>query len=112
MQNYRRIAIGEDAPNAVTVGVERSPEGGILASVWWPAHGDVDGDEASYSSVPEALAAAEAAQALHGFDEIVVTLQSDDLWDSVWGGIGQPDVALTEDETFELARATEAMRDA
>lgn len=111
MQNYRRIAIGEDAPNAVTVGVERLPQGNILASVWWPSTGDVDGDEVSYDSVPEALAAAEAAKALHGFAEIVVTLQNDDLWDSVWGDI-DPQAALTEDEIFELARATEAMRDA
>lgn len=111
MQNYRRIAVGEDVANAVTVGVERTAQGTILASVWWPSTGDVDGDEVSYDTVPEALAAAEAARALHGFDEIVVTLQNDDLWDTVWGDI-DPQATLSDDETFELARATEAMRDA
>jgi hypothetical protein len=111
MQSYRQIAIGEDAPHAVTVGIERSPEGGLLAAVWWPAHDDVDADEADYPSVPEAFAAAEAAKELHGFSEVVVTLQSDDLWDPAWGEI-QSANTLNDRESFELAYATEAMRDA
>jgi len=112
MKRYRRIAIGEDAPDAVTVGIERSPEGGILASVWWPSHGDVDADEASYPSVEEAFAAAEAAKALHGFSEIVVMLQSDDLWRREWGELSTERLVLSEEESFELARAMEASRDA
>jgi hypothetical protein len=111
MQNYRRIEVGETAPDAVTVGIERSPDGGLLAAVWWPAHGDIDADEADYPSVPEALAAAHAARELHGFGEVVVTLQSDDLWDPQWGELVEPN-HLNDAESFELARATEAMRDA
>jgi hypothetical protein len=112
MQRYRRLAIGQDAPDAVTVGIERAPEGGLLAAVWWPAHDDVDGDETTYASVEEALAAAEAARELHGFSEVVVTLQSDDIWNPKWGEIDAVGIALDDGESFELARATEAMRDA
>lgn len=111
MHTFRQIPIGENAENAVTVGIERNTSGSTVAAVWWPAQGDVDGDEASYDSVPEALAAAEAARALHGFADVVLTLQSDDLWDPQWGTLAGAQ-ALSEDEIFELASATEAMRDA
>jgi hypothetical protein len=111
MQFYRRIEVGETAPDAVTVGIEKDAEGALRAAVWWPAHGDIDADEAEYPSVPEALAAAHAAQELHGFAEVLVTLQSDDLWDAQWGELRLPN-HLDDAESFELARATEAMRDA
>lgn len=109
---YRRIAIGEDAPDAVTVAIERRPGGVVGAAVWWPAKGDIDGDEAMYDSVPDAFSAAENARALHGFSEIVVTLQEDSLWQPAWGTLEAQGPSLNEDELFELARATEASRDA
>lgn len=105
----RQIRVGEDAPDAVTLGVERNEGGELVASVWWPSRGDVDADEASFATVPEALEAAEAARQLHGFAEVVVVLQSEGLWQREWGEL-QP--ALSEDEAFELAKATEASRDA
>jgi hypothetical protein len=111
MPTYRQIAIGEDAPHAVTVGIERNPEGNVGAAVWWPAHDDVDGDEATYTDVIEAFEAAHAAKNLHGFPEIVVTLQDDALWDPKWGTLTSG-IALSDAESFELARATEANRDA
>ena len=110
MKDFRRIAVGEDARDAVTVGIERNPEGGITAVVWWPSRGDIDADEATYSAVPDAIAAAEAACELHGFAEVVVALQSDDLWDSAWGKLSG--LGLTEAESYELAWNTEASRDA
>ncbi|WP_046870475.1 hypothetical protein [Devosia soli] len=110
MQHFRKIAIGEAAENAVTVGIEQNADGKVHAAVWWPAKGDVDGDEVDYDSVKEAFEAAEAARALHGFAEVVVTLQDDVLWRDEWGTIDP--ATLTDDEAFELARATEAMRDA
>ena len=112
MQRFRQIAKGEDAPDAVTIGIERDAAGAILAAVWWPSRGDVDADEVTYHSVAEAFDAAQAAKDLHGFAEIVVTLQSDDLWRPEWGELQPDGVALSEDEAFELARATEASRDA
>lgn len=112
MARYRRIAIGEDCPNAVTVGVERDAAGAVVAAVWWPSTGDIDADEASYGNVAEAFAAAEAARELHGFSEVVVTLQSEDLWQPDWGELTSGAMPLTEAESFELARATEASRDA
>lgn len=110
--SFRRIAIGEDAPDAVTVAIERNGDADVVAAVWWPARGDVDADEAAYPSVPAALAAAEAARVLHRFDEVVVMLQQDELWDQVWGTLRQGSASLSDDEAFELARATEASRDA
>jgi len=110
MNQYRKIPVGGTAENAVTVGIERDAQGSVRAAVWWPSKGDMDADEASYDTVEEALEAAEAAKALHGFAEIVVTLQSDDLWRAEWGTLAN--AALSDDESFELARATEAMRDA
>jgi len=111
-KTYRRIGIGEDAGDAVTVGIERGPDGALRGSVWWPSRGDVDPDEASYESVDEAMAAAEAARTLHGFPEVVVMLQSDDLWSHRWGRLLPVGMTLSQDEAFELARATEVSRDA
>ena len=112
MSQFRRIAIGEDAADAVTVGIERDGEGAIVAAVWWPSRGDMDADEVRFASVGEALAAAEAAKTLHGFSEVVVTLQSDNLWQSEWGDLTPGGAALTDEESYELARAMEASRDA
>lgn len=109
---YRRIAIGEDAPDAVTVAIERRPGGALGAAVWWPANGDIDADEVMFDSVPDAFAAAENARALHGFSEIVVTLQDDSLWQPAWGTLQAQGPSLDADELLELARATEASRDA
>lgn len=69
MSQFRRIVIGEDAADAVTVGIERDQEGAIVAAVWWPSRGDMDADEVRFASVGEALAAAEAAKTLHGFQK-------------------------------------------
>lgn len=121
---YRQVPVGTSYPDAVTVGIERDAEGQLKAAVWWESKGDVDADEAEYQSVSAALAAAEAAQALHGFAEVVVALQSDDLWQSDWGlltqsagrgrepvgDIGQTD--LSDDEAYALAAGIEAERDA
>ena len=120
MPNYRRIPIGTDLEDAVTVGIEQRPDGTMAAAVWWPSRGDVDADEAEYGSVEEALAAAEAARALHGFGEVAVTLQSDNLWSPQWGTLapgkepyGRIDqVDLSDSEAFELAAAIEENRDA
>ncbi len=111
MNAYRKIAVGEDAGDAVTVGIEENAEGRVVAAVWWPSRGDVDADEADYDSVEDAFKAAEASKALHGFPEVVVTLQRDNLWQPHWGVLNDG-VALNEDESFELARAMEASRDA
>lgn len=112
MSRFRRIAIGEDCPDAVTVGIERDAEGRIMASVWWPARGEADAGEASYPTVEAALEAAEAARVLHGFSQVVVTLQSEDLWHPEWGSLEPQGMQLSEAESYELARATEASRDA
>lgn len=111
MKSYRQIAIGTTAPDAVTVGIERDAAGNVVAAVWWPSRGDVDADETLYPSVAEAFEAAHHVMELHGFEEIVVTLQSDDLWQPEWGHV-QSSVTLSDDEAYELARATEASRDA
>lgn len=111
MQKFRRVAIGEAVNDAVTVGIERNGDDEVVASVWWPASADGDGEEADYSSVPEALSAALAAKTLYGFAEVVVTLQSEDLWQQDWGELHVGN-DISEDEMFELARATEASRDA
>ncbi|WP_157959923.1 hypothetical protein [Devosia submarina] len=120
---YRQIAIGDVVPDAVTVGLERGADGAIKAAVWWEARGDVDADEAEYSDVREALAAAEAARTLHGFGEVVIALQDGLSWQGEWGELRSPprsrepvgDVSqtdLSEDEVFELAAGIEAERDA
>jgi hypothetical protein len=119
MPNYRQVPIGVDLPDSVTVGIERHGDGSLLAAVWWPSKGDVDADEADYATVPEALDAAEAARQLHGFREVVVTLQSPDLWDPRWGmltgeePIGRVDnTDVSDDEAFTLAKGIEENRDA
>lgn len=120
-RSFRRIPIGADAPDAVTIGIERNGEGNVVAAVWWPSIGDVDADEASYDNVEAALLAAEYARALHGFSEIVVTLQADDLWDYRFGHLVEtPDdragslanAHLSDEEAFDLATSLEAERDA
>jgi len=111
MSAYRKIGVGEDAGDAVTVGIEENADGRVVAAVWWPSRGDVDADEADYDNVEEAFTAADAARALHGFPEVVVTLQRDDLWQPRWGTLNDG-VALDDAESFELARAMEASRDA
>lgn len=111
-RTYRRIAIGEDAPDAVTVAIERRADGQLVAAVWWPATRDIDPNEAMYENVTEAFAAAEAARALHDLSEIVVTLQDDNLWRPAWGTLSPQGPDLSADEVLELARATEASRDA
>ncbi|WP_127752490.1 hypothetical protein [Devosia sp. 1566] len=120
--SYRRIAVGEDAGNAVTVGIEAGSDGRPFAAVWWPASGDVDGDEAQYDDVASAFAAAEAARQLHGFAEVVVVLQDDLLWNPAWGEIAadrnrEPigdvsDTDLNSREVYNLARGIEGERDA
>ncbi|WIY52014.1 hypothetical protein O9Z70_11040 [Devosia sp. YIM 151766] len=110
--HYRQIEIGEDAPDAVTVGIERGENGSPIASIWWPARPDADADEAMCNSVEEALEKAEAARELYGFSEIVIALQSSDLWQPAWGELGPAPLRLNEAEALELARATEASRDA
>lgn len=121
--SYRLVPIGHQSPDAVTVGVERAEDGAYKAAVWWESKGDIDADEAEYDDVAEALKAAEAARALHGFDEVVVVLSRPDLWDSKWGQLRLPDVArepigdvqgtdLNSRETYELAAGIEEERDA
>lgn len=122
--SYRQVPVGTSSPDAVTVGIERDASGQLQAAVWWESKGDVDADEAEYDSVSAALAAAEAAQELHGFAEVVVALQSDELWQADWGLLTQSagrarepvgDISqtnLSDDEAYELAAGIEAERDA
>jgi hypothetical protein len=120
---YRQVAVGEVVPDAVTVGLERNTSGMLKAAVWWDARGDVDADEAEYSDIGEALAAAEAARTLHGFSEVVVALQDGLSWQSEWGELRSDprsrepignvsETDLSSEETFELAAGIEAERDA
>jgi hypothetical protein len=120
---FRQIAVGENVDDAVTVGIEAGPDGKLAAAVWWPATGDIDADEAQYADVAEALNAAEAARTLHGFREVVVCLQSPQLWDKAWGDLRPTGTApepigdisqtdLTSSEALNLARDIEAERDA
>lgn len=110
-QIFRQVPVGESQPQAVTVGIESAEGGGHRAAIWWEAVGDVDGDEADYDDVPTALAAAEAARALHGLSEVVVALQEGIGWDPAWGQL-QGDAGLSDDESFALAADMEAERDA
>lgn len=121
--SYRLVPIGQQSPDAVTVGIELAEDGTHKAAIWWESKGDVDADEAEYSDVAEALAAAEAARALHGFAEVVVVLSQPDLWDSQWGQLRLPDIAkepigdvqdtdLSSRETYALAAGIEEERDA
>ena len=120
---YRQVAVGAATPDAVTVGIEADTNGQVKAAVWWEAQGDVDADEAEYSDVAEALAAAEAARALHGLAEVVVALQAGMGWRPEWGEL-LPDprdrepvgdvseAGLSDDEAYGLAAGIEAERDA
>lgn len=119
---YRLVRVGEVTPEAVTVGIELDADGAPKAAIWWESKGDIDADEVEFANVPEALDAAEAARALHGFDEVVVVLARPDLWDAAWGTLkpisgAEPigdlrQTDLTSDEAYELASAVEAERDA
>lgn len=120
---YRRVPVGTSVEDAVTVGIETGSGGQLKAAVWWSAKGDVDADEAEYADVGEALAAAEAARALHGFAEVVVTLADPSLWRKEWGRLQADGPArepigdlrgtdISDDEAFELARDIETERDA
>jgi len=122
-KTYRQVAVGADADNAVTVGIERNAQGQLIAAVWWPSKADMDADEAEYGDVAAALAAAEASRELHGFAEVVVTIQSDDLWQDQWGQLAplepsrEPigDISgtdLSDREALSLAQGIEAERDA
>ena len=121
--SYRLVPIGQQSPDPVAVGIELAEDGTHKAAVWWESKGGIDADEAEYGEVAEALAAAEAARALHGFKEVVVVLSRPDLWDSRWGHLRLPDIAkepigdvqetdLTSTETYELAAGIEEERDA
>jgi hypothetical protein len=120
--SYRLVPVGVSSPGAVTLGIETGSDGARKAAVWWPSRGDVDADEVEFASVTDALAAAEAARALHGFDEVVVVLAAPELWDPQWGTITPGPAAepigdisktdLTSNEAHELAAAVEAERDA
>ena len=120
---YRQVPVGTSVEDAVTVGIETGSGGQLKAAVWWSARGDVDADEAEYADVGEALAAAEAARALHGFAEVVVTLADPSLWRKEWGRLQADGPArepigdlrgtdISDDEAFELARDIETERDA
>ena len=119
--SYRRVAIDAPAENVVTVGIEAAEDGTPMAAVWWNAKAGVEAGEEEYHVVTEALAAAEAARQLHDFDEVVVVLQHEGLWDSTWGTligasrepIGNIEATdLSSDEAFNLAKGIEAERDA
>ena len=115
-RKFRLVDIGEDMPDAVTVGIE---PGGEAAAVWWPSRGDVDADEMDFDSVPAAFTAAEAAMDLHGFNEVVVAMADRSEWRAEWGQlIGREPLGdlrgmdLSEEEAFAIAADIEAERDA
>lgn len=117
---YRRVSIDTPVPNAVTVGIEREDDQ-TRAAVWWDAKTGVEAGEQQHLAVEDAFVAAQAARELNGFDEIVVVLQSDDLWDAKWGQLNDAsrepignieDTDLNSDEAFELAAGLEAESDA
>ena len=122
-RSFRQVPIGTSVPNAVTVGIESDGTAGYKAAVWWDAVGDVDADEADFIGVAAALDAAEGARVLHGFAEIVVTLQEGVVWQEGWGHL-QPiasgnepigDVSgagLSDEEAFDLAAGLETQSDA
>lgn len=84
-KTYRQVPVGTTSPDAVTVGIERSADGRRVAAVWWESKGDVDPDERSYDRVDDALEAAEAARALHSFQEVVIVVTTPELWQTEWG---------------------------
>lgn len=119
-RNYRRVGLDTIIANVVTVGIE-SRDGQTLAAVWWDSKPGVGSDEQQYANVEEAFSAAAAARNLHDFDDIVVILQSDDLWDTRWGQLGSinpepvgefKDTGLSSAEAYELAAGIEADNDA
>lgn len=120
---YRQVPVGASVEDAVTVGIETGSGGQINAAVWWSAKGDVDADEAEFADVGEALAAAEAARALHGFAEVVITLADPGLWRAEWGRLQADGPAkeplgdlrgtdISDGEAYALARDIETERDA
>lgn len=120
---YRQVPVGASAEDAVTVGIETDRDGQLRAAVRWSARGDVDAGEAEFADVGKALVAAEAARALHGFAEIVVTLAHPGLWREEWGRLQAEGPArepigdlrgtdISDSEAFALARDIEAERDA
>ena len=122
-RRFRQVALGSSNADAVTVGIETGTEGRPRAAVWWESKGDIDADEAEFDDVAAAFAAAEAAQRLHGFSEIVVVLADGVTWEPAWGALGEGDrsrepigdvrkVDLTDREAFHLAQGIEEERDA
>lgn len=122
-RSFRQVPVAARTPQAVTVGIESDGAAGHKAAVWWEAVADVDADAAEFIDVAAALDAAEGARALHGFSEVVVTLQDGVKWQSGWGELrpiktgNEPlgDISgagLSEEESFELAADIEAERDA
>lgn len=118
-RRFRRVAPGRVAPDAVAVGI--AADGGKLcATVWWQARQDLEGDEVDYDTVPEALAAAEAARLRLGLAAVVVVTEPQ-LWRPEWGELvddtasGPGELAkadLSDDEAFALAQGLETERDA
>jgi hypothetical protein len=119
-QTYRRVSIDAASANTITVGIE-TENGQTKAVVWWDAKPGIEAGEQEHLAVEDAFVAAEAARALNGCDEVVVVLQSDDLWDARWGRLidtGREPIGdlrntdLNEAEAFDLAAGLEAERDA
>ena len=122
-RRFRRVGLGSTNADAVTVGIETGTEGRPRAAVWWESKGDIDADEAEFEDIAAAFEAAEVAQRLHGFSEIVVVLADGVSWEPAWGALDdggrnrEPigDVRqgeLTDREAFHLARGSEEERDA
>ena len=122
-RSFRQVPVGASVPQAVTVGIEKDGATGHKAAIWWDAVGDVDADEAAFIDVAAALDAAEGARVLHGFAEVVVTLQDGVAWQAGWGelrplpGGNEPignvaAVGLSDDEAFDLAAGIETQSDA
>ena len=120
---YRQLPVGTSIEDAVTVGIETDRDGQIKAAVWWGAKSDADADEAEFADIGEAFAAAEAARALHGFAEVVVTLADPGQWRAEWGRLQADGPAkepigdlrgtdISDGEAFALARDIETERDA
>lgn len=108
----RQIEAGEDIPNAVIVGVERDADGKVFAVVRWPAiRGEAAGED-RYHSVPKALEVAESVKSERGFGEIVVSLQTAELWRDEWGSLELGASEVTAEEAFDMAWDIEANRDA
>ena len=122
-RSFRQVPVGATVPQAVTVGIESDGAVGHKAAIWWDAVGDVDADEAAFIDVAAALDAAEGARVLHGFAEVVVTLQDGVSWQDGWGELrpiassNEPigdvsDAGLSDGEAFDLAAGIETQSDA